>query len=285
MGFEEVVEAIAADVARDYRVELEEARALVEPALRRDAKLARALETAESLRAARRTRAFKDARKKARNDVYYRLRQYKRTDLEPLVERLRAADEADVGPLTEAILEAHSSTRERLKDRARFARRLLQVVGDARSVVDVGGGVCALMFPFERAPRLERYLALDRDRAATAAVGAFAARRPEPRLAGERWSLDQGWSTRPERHDVALLFKIIPVIARQAPAALDILAKTPARRLVLSGSRVALAKKSSIEARERARIDRWIAEHGFVPTGERFELEEEFFVVVERPEG
>ena len=111
--FEELLAAIVDDVFEDYRIDREDARALLEPLLAKDAKLGAAMKKAKDLDALRRTRAFKDARKKARHAVYYALRQYKRDDLASLVAQLSTAAPEDAPRLREAILAAHSSTRER----------------------------------------------------------------------------------------------------------------------------------------------------------------------------
>ncbi|MEM7674803.1 MAG: hypothetical protein AAF449_02240 [Myxococcota bacterium] len=280
VSLEQIVAVIVDDVVADYRIDPEAAHDLIAPLLSKDAKLNKAAAKAKDTDGLCRTRAFKEARKKARNIVYYTLRQYKRTDLSPLVEQLREAD--NVAASARDILDAHSSTRERLVSREAFAEKILDAIGPAKRVLDVGGGVAALMFPFERAPTLELYLSLDRDAAVTEAVQAYAARRPEPRLFARQWALKDGWNPLDAPFDVALLLKIVPVVARQDPALLHLLAATPARRLVISGSRVALTKKASIEDRERRLLERWITDHGLVFTGQTFELEEELFLIVER---
>lgn len=284
--FEAALAAIVEDVVADYRVGRDEARTLVAPALGKDPKLKKALAKAADLPALERTRAFKDARKKARNDVYYALRQYKRSSgpsLEALADAIRSAGSpAAFEAAVEAALEAHSSTRERRPSRATLDAALAPWLEGARGVLDVGCGVYPLMFPWAE-HALERYVALDRDAASVAALEAFAAARPEPRLEARRWRLEDGWSDVDEDFDVALLLKIVPVVARQAPALLETLARAPARRLIVSGSRVALAKKASIEARERALLLRFADEHGFAVRGAPAVLEEELVFVLERP--
>ena len=74
----------------------------------------------------------------------------------------------------------------------------------------------------------------------------------------------------------------MPVVARQTPGLLGTLAAVPARRMVVSGSRVALTKRSSIEDRERGLLERWFSEHDLEPTGDVMALDEELVFVVER---
>ncbi|MEM9557169.1 MAG: hypothetical protein AAGC60_23120 [Acidobacteriota bacterium] len=305
LELDSVVDALAADVASDYRIEPAEARTLLRPLVERDTKLRKALTKAPDLVGLQRMRAYRDARKKARKEVYYILRQYKRAtpsgdDLPTLTEALRGAEDADaVESAARALLEAHSSTRERLSGRASFDRQLLAALGAPRSILDVGGGVYPLMFPFSALAasspkKLERYVALDRDAAVTDAVAAYAAAHtaahPDSDLAttleAYRWDLRDGWSAMeapPGGFDVALLLKVVPVVARQEPALLDVLASTPARRLVVSGSRVALAKKTDIEHRERTLLRRWAEAHDFRPIGDEILVDEEFALVLEPP--
>jgi 16S rRNA (guanine(1405)-N(7))-methyltransferase len=145
------------------------------------------------------------------------------------------------------------------------------------------------MFPFGAlGEELDLYQALDRDAEGIEALRAVAEARSESRLAAFRWDLAEGWNTlaqmepaaHVERFDVALLLKVVPVVARQEPRLLDVLARTPARRLVVSGSRVALARQATIERRERGVLQRWIHRHGFAVIGE-FAVEEEFAYVLE----
>jgi 16S rRNA (guanine(1405)-N(7))-methyltransferase len=290
-----IVEALAEEAIADYRIDLSVARELIAEALRHDRKLREAAAKESDLDRLRRTRAFRDARGKVRKKVYYTLRQYKGcspsgTGLSALIRELRTASGPDQVERTAGeILALHSSTRERLASREAFDRHLLAAIGRPRTVLDVGSGVYPLMFPFGALGEdLDLYLALDRDAEVIEALRAFAAVRPESRLAAFPWDLTEGWgalsrmeqAARVERFDVAFLFKVVPVVARQEPGLLETLARTPARRLVVSGSRVALAKQAAIERRERGVLERWIGSNGFEVIGE-FAVEEELAYVLE----
>jgi len=54
----------------------------------------------------------------------------------------------------------------------------------------------------------------------------------------------------PARCDLGLLLKVVPVVRRQSPELLPVLAAIPADRLVISGCRNAMAKRRDIERRE-----------------------------------
>lgn len=281
MTDDSLVEALVEEAVSDYRIDRPAAREIVEEVLRHDSKLLAAAAGQPDLRRLRRTRSFRDARKKVRKTVYYALRQYKRAagSLSGLAQQLTAAGPEDVGPLVQEILASHSSTRERQEVGRPFGEELLKRIGRPRTLLDVGCGVYPLMFPFGDAPDLDRYLALDRDAEAIEALRAFAGVSPEKRLEARRWELASGFDE--SEFDVALLLKLVPVIARQEPEALSILARVPARRLVVSGSRVALARQADIERRERSVLRRWIDGHGFEVVDEMV-FDDEFAFVLER---
>jgi 16S rRNA (guanine(1405)-N(7))-methyltransferase len=98
--------------------------------------------------------------------------------------------------------------------------------------------------------------------------------------AAERWTaaFDRGL---PDRCDVGLLLKVVPVVARRSPALLPTLAETPADRLVVSGSRVAMTRHQDIERREVALLRRFFAAHGLVETA-AFRTADEVGFLVER---
>jgi hypothetical protein len=117
------------------------------------------------------------------------------------------------------------------------------------------------------------------------ALEAFAARRGDA-FSVRAWSIADGWepllrASGIAMFDVALMLKLVPVVARQEPEHLAILAAVPARRIVVSGSREAMAKRRSIARRERAVLDDFIAGAGWRVTAES-ETPDEFFLAVER---
>ena len=81
-----------------------------------------------------------------------------------------------------------------------------------------------------------------------------------------RWELAEGWGpvqqADSEPFEVALLLKIVPVVRRRQPGLLDLLARVPARKLLVTGSRQAMVKHTSIERREHAVIREFAVGHG-----------------------
>ncbi|HUR53494.1 MAG TPA: hypothetical protein VMZ71_05165 [Gemmataceae bacterium] len=283
------VGVIVAQATRQYRLDAAAAAALIRDVLARDAEFRRAAEAAESGEKLIRTRAFKDAAAAAKKHVYYSLRRYRppasEGDAAAALEQLRtlpsggAADARDVLARTVAV--GHRSTAERLHSLDEFYAALFAAVGTPRSILDIGCGVQPLLFPFDEAGRrVERYLALDKDPQAVEAVEAYARARGDGRLSAVRSDLSGGWPAGCGEFDLALMLKLIGVVERQDRELLDVLAHAPARRWVVSGSKVALAKQQDIERRERATLRRFVELAGRRVVGE-FGAGEEFALVVE----
>ena len=283
------VAVIVAQVTRQYRLDAAAATALIREVLARDPAFRLAAEAAESGEKLVRTRAFKDASAAAKKHVYYSLRRYRPPASEgeaaAALEQLRTlpaggtADARDA--LARTVAAGHRSTAERLQSLDEFYSALFAAVGTPRSILDVGCGVQPLLFPFDGAGQcVERYLALDKDPQAAEAVEVYARARADGRLTAVRSDLSGGWPAECDEFDVALMLKLISVVERQERELLDVLAHAPARRWVVSGSKVALAKQQDIERRERATLRRFLELAGRRVVGE-FGAGEEFALVVE----
>lgn len=291
---EVLVQDLAAQVTRQYRIVDGEAAALVSQCLARDRALATAIESAGTADQVRRTRAYRDAAREAKRTVYYHLRRYR--PAEPAAaEALRALEGTPAGtPMptlggrAREVAACHVSTRERLADLDGFLAQLAAHAGRPRTVVDVGCGVFPLVFPLDDQPGagVEQLWTLDRDEAALRAVTAYARARADRRVRAVRWDVRDGWGALarhdpPERFDLALLLKVVPVIARQDPAALATLAAVPAELLVVSGSATAMTRRRDIRRREAGVIRRFLAAHD-LRTVATFEAADELCYVAAR---
>lgn len=274
---------LAGELAADYRITQERALEMVEAALRADTALRAAALAEPSLALLMRRRLFRDARKKLRKTLYYDLRRYQQADdLPSLARRLAVASAEERPGLVAQALASHVSTRERLPDREAFDAALAPHLGAVRRLLDVGCGLYPLMAPWLALAHLDGYWALDRESTTIAVLQAFA--QAEPRLQAQVFELAQGWGLFADEppFDLAVMLKLIPVVARQEPEQLALLAQVPARRLLLSGSRIALAKRRDIERRERQVLNHWCQEWGFRVV-EEWTVGEEFLQLVERP--
>jgi hypothetical protein len=264
-----LVDELLAAIMSQYRIDANEASQIVRKSLSANRRLADAAGATDTPEKLRRTRAFKDAAAEAKRRVYHELRRYHGGEsLAKLVRESEAhgfAASPDGGEsLTRRIAEAHASTRERLPHEAVFYDAVAAALGESRTVLDVGCGVQPLRFPFTRLPRLAKYAAIDSQAKDIAAVARFAAAMTSPSLRVWQYGLQDGWlpvlaRAGLEMFDAALFLKFVPVIARQDRPLLAVLRDTPARRWIVTGSVNSLAKRTSIERRERGVIERFLA--------------------------
>ncbi len=273
---------LAEEVCRSYKLGPDEAAERILAVWLADRAFCAALAAAPDAEKFTRTRVYKDAATRARKAIYFSLRRYRADDgaLAAACEKLAALPkDGDAAPLLNTIACNHASTAERADHLETFWNEIFPVLGAARSLIDVGSGVLPVLFPFARAPSLERYLACDRDGAAIRAVEAYAAWRGDGRLVARQWDLKDGWIAG-QGFDVALMLKIVPVVKRQEPALLDILARVPARRVILTGSKEALVKRRAIARREKNVIESFAQQAGFRILA-RFETPDEIGLVAE----
>jgi 16S rRNA (guanine(1405)-N(7))-methyltransferase len=246
--------------------------------------------TAQKLR---RTSAFKKAASAAKKKIYYHLRNY-RSDtlqLEHLIDELeQATPDTPIEKQNEiiaSIINGHASTRERLVSQHEFYRRLSELVEPPRNILDIGCGVHPLMFPFdaEFSKRIDRYIAADKNGKDIACIRQFSRLQQNKNLVGVQWDISDGWSalaneTGCHQYDFAFIMKVVPVVGRQARELLTVLSETPAPRWLLTGSRVAMAKRRSIERRERRALEEFVTLAGRTVKHE-FVVDEEFAWIVE----
>lgn len=284
--FDALVNAEVDAALAKYRGERKAARALFGEVLGSDLKVlaARTKADARGEPVARvvRTKAWKQAVKRARKQLYADLRRFVKADvdLRALATQLGGLlPGADATPLRDAVLAGHASTAER--GPAASWEPLWAAwrphLGGARRVLDVGGGVFALGLP---APELgfSSVHVIERDPGCVAALKAWGGRHPW--LTAERWSLEDGVDCLEGTYDLALLLKVLPVFARQDRAHLQALAALPARRWLVSGSAEALARKQDISRRELAVLHRVLSQLGKSVVAE-FRLGSELFFVAE----
>ncbi|HMG05211.1 MAG TPA: hypothetical protein VK581_07095 [Chthoniobacterales bacterium] len=241
----------------------------------------------------KRTRIFQQALTNAKRQAYHELRRYTsdskhQSMLLSQIENANTSNPEEIRRLALELAYTHASTRERFHHREEFYRTLLVLLGKPRTILDVGCGLNPLLHPLDKPSPLTLYVGADKDPNAIAAVGAYARSLKERRLMAVKWNISEGWKrlisiSGISEFDVAYLFKLVPVIQRQSPELLRILSDTPARLLVVTGSRVALAKRQSIERREHSVLLRFSAAAGRQVRDE-FSVGEEFGFVLNKRE-
>ncbi len=288
-GFEKAVDTTVAGVLRRYRAREDVAERIVRETLRENPALVSALEAETDFARVERTRAFKDFQKTARKKVYYALRRYRDGDEEHGVQELEALrDDERVAAANwmRALAGSHVSTRERQGHLESFHGAIADALGDPHNILDVGSGVMPLIFEFARFPSLEAYWACDRDPVAVRILDAAARFLGVGRLHALSFEIEQGWApvleaAGVERFDVALLLQLVPVVKRRNPACIEILARTPARRLVVTGARQSMTRRRDVSARERRTLLDFAAAGGYSVQSE-FETPGEIGLVLER---
>jgi ribosomal RNA methyltransferase FmrO len=289
----QLADDLADAVVRRYRLDRAETLAAIRAEFSRRPALLDAAEKAIGLDDIKRMRVYRDAAEAVKKNLYYGLRQYLRKPSvadqdSPELAQLTAnsAPSERLGAIQRAARE-HVSTSERLAHLPEFFEQLMSMIGVPETIVDVGCGVLPILAPLDGTVRaIREYWALDKDRAAMTAVREYARLRADDRVRPLEWSLSEGWARAhdaglPRRCDVGLLLKVVPVVARRSSALLTVLAATPADRLVISGSRFAMAKHQDIERRETRLLRRFIATHGLREL-DSFRTPDEIVFLVER---
>ena len=291
---DDLLARLAADFADQvtarYRIDRADAVAMILAEWQGRPRLVAAAAGASSPAEVRRLRIYQDAAAATKRDIYRRLRRYRAagTAFDDAVRALATLapgcpPDLLAGRVT-AIAAAHVSTAERLPHLGEFLAALTAAAGAFETVVDAGCGVLPLLFPLDAGVR--GYWAMDKDHRAITALREYARVRADQRIRPLHWNIADGWQPAfdaglPARCDLGLLLKVVPVVRRQDPGLLRGLAAIPADRLVISGSRTAMAKRRDIERRETRELQRFCAEHALTEIG-RFRTADEVCLVVQR---
>lgn len=281
---DEVAQVLAGELARKYRLAEEDALARVHAAIAADSAFRQAAANAPNLRALTRTSVYTQFRRALAARTYDLLRTYHRDQgtRDQILATLETAPPAQFPEIARQLAALHVSTAERLPHLADFLDGLLPHLRNAATILDAGCGLLPLLLPLGAELRPAVYTALDRDRSSVETLSRWAAANRLPFLEPRQWILADGWQHLPvATHDVALLLKLVPVIDRQERDRLPLLARVPARRLVLSGSRTAMVKRRTIERRERAVLERFLHALPHRPVAE-FQTGDELVLVVDR---
>ena len=288
----QVADDLAAMFVKDYKCSLQEARDFFYNNIIKNRNVSSLIETVASEKQLLKNATFKNFVKQHKKELYYRLRQYKgdSESRQELLETLRSAEadpsESSRVSLLGDLAKFHVSSQERFVENNLLYDQLASVMDNVHSVVDAGCGVQPLFFPHDRFSRVEKYLALDKDKESVGLMNAFKNTFSAqydwlfPRV----WNISEGWSTvcveqSVKTFDLALLFKLVPVVKRTSPALLQQLADVPAETIIISGVKESMVKKHDIERKERKAIDSFIKDTGRNKT-EEFELGNEFFIIL-----
>lgn len=201
-----------------------------------------------------------------------------------LLARLRAAyaaaDVAQVEAACRVALGYHASTRERLPIVDQFYRRVFEVTGPPRRLLDLGCGLAPLSLPWMRLGVGVEYYAYDVDVSAMGFVNEVFRLAGLPALAEAR---DVVARPPDETADVALLLKCLPTIEQQGGSAEALVAGLEVRHVVVSYPVRSLGGREKGMARTyEARFRDLIADRGW--RVERLDFGTELVFVVDRGE-
>jgi hypothetical protein len=233
----------AEGIIKRYKMPVENVKSKILEDLKGNSSLLTVIENSENLRDVQRTRNYKDFSKKIRKDIYYELRQYRQSG--------------------GSSAEDHVSTKERSPYVQEFNDRLYAHLSEAEYIIDIGGGVFPLTFPFDRYTNLKKYVWIDKD------VKAFDTLRELkiPKLVLFNGAIgEKPWEhyLPPEvvQFDAALMIKLVSVINRQERALIPTLVSVPAKVLVVTAPKESMTKKENIEKREKEVLKRFIDQSG-----------------------
>jgi 16S rRNA (guanine(1405)-N(7))-methyltransferase len=283
---QELAVMLATKVIKKYRVDQARAVAMAIGYFEKKPELLKLVSSATQLKSVTRTRIYKDAERDVTRKIYYDLRRYQeQDDISCLIDALSQAQTPEALEAARlALVRNHVSTSERLAHTQEFWQSMFQHWGQPRRVLDVGCGILPLLFPFDDMP-LEQYVALDKSADSVSTISAYQKSHNITGLSTAQWSIDQGWDVIHDPQeglfDVAFLLKLVPVVARQEPESLSILARTPAKRLIVTGCKTAMVKQKDISRRERIIVLDFVEQAG-LEVLETFETPDEIGFVLSR---
>ena len=245
-------------ILKTYKIERAQIEKLLQEKLAKDTKLLAVIETKNAPSEVARTAEYKRFIKDLKKDVYYGLRKYFQVPV------------ADTNNFLE-LTKSHVSTKERLEDLAEFNKIFTKSIARYEHILDIGGGLYPLIFPFDKAVNLKTYTWIDKNKQSFETMNsisdALQTKNPtvEFRFFGESIG-DRPWKdylpAGVADFDLALMLKLIPVVQRQQRELIPLLLTVPAKSFLVTGSRYALTKNMDIEGRERKVIKDFIEKSG-----------------------
>jgi 16S rRNA (guanine(1405)-N(7))-methyltransferase len=216
-----------------------------------------------------RARNVEDAVKRVKRRLHQAVGAYRgAADAERVLAPIRAAWTGDLADLAfraacATALARHASTAERLPHLDRFFGPIWELTGGPpRTLLDLGCGLGPLSLPWMGLAPDAMYRACDADRRSLAVVEGFLSLVSQPAAVDARDVVASG--PPPERVDVALLLKLVPLLDRQDPlAASRCLGSLDAAHAVVSFPARSLGgRQRGMETTYRRRLDDLVAELG-----------------------
>lgn len=207
---------------------------------------------------------FKKFIKNAKKDIYYDLRQYRDpaqiTAENKILEEIAVlnANSPELTNLFKKLTAMHVSTSERTLYLEAFNMQLYSLIpnpNQIHTILDVGGGVYPLTFPFDYFENVKEYIWVDKDKQAQKVVDVFAKKMGIPITT---LCKDISQITWPKNIDLCIMLKTVPVVWRQNSENINVLAQIQAKQILITGNKEALTKRENIEKRENTVISKFI---------------------------
>jgi len=260
----EIFEEDVQKILKNYKVDRKDLMLIVQNHLEKDAQLTKLLNEKTNSKDIFRSAVYKNFIKTLKKDIYYSLRKYYQT--------------TPVDNTAKDLAKTHVSTKERLPYLDSFNMQLKEWAQDIDTIVDLGGGVYPLIFPFTNLPNIKKYIWIDKDKTAAQAVIDFAKTLTNVELTVHEHPIatypPEYYEYDPQ-HTLVLMFKLIPVIWRQEESLIEYLVKFPAKKILITASKEAMTKKQNIERREDVTLNKFIARTNKTVMG-KLDIENEF---------
>jgi hypothetical protein len=279
MDLDVFIEGEALKIIKKYKISRKEAEVFLRSKLEGSSLLSEAIKGSTELKDIYRLREYKVFIKTVKKDIYYHLRRY-------LVSE--AAEENTLGYEEKELSQTHISSREREPYLKEFNKQVLAYCGAVKNIIDIGGGVFPVTFPFRKFKNLENYVWVDKDKRAYKHLKELSKNLVLP---GQKLILfnesigDRPWEEflpkNVKEFDLGLMIKLIGVVWRQERELLDFLIDVPAKKILVTAPKEAMTKKEDIRRREDWVLHRYIEQGGFRITG-KINVENEFGYFLER---
>jgi 2-polyprenyl-3-methyl-5-hydroxy-6-metoxy-1,4-benzoquinol methylase len=242
-------EALATE--KKYKISYDAALEKLEHYFSINTDLVDTFESSTSIKQFKKSSVYKSFIKKTRESIYYSLRHYfdQGTSFKDLL--IKYAKDGD----PQSILATHASTRERASYADDFTQTVASITNKDLSVVDIGAGVFPLSLPLAQLP-YKKYLAIENQKDSVEALKLYKEHLPkdsfevfEGNFTTISWSeyLKEG-----ELFDTAIMLKLISVVKRHSEEEFELLAKTPAKKYLVSIPKTSMTKNEDISRRETA---------------------------------
>ncbi|MGG4551381.1 hypothetical protein [Paenibacillus humicus] len=287
-------------VTKRYKIDQSTLRDVFLDCVQKNIELAALIERENDIKKIKRTKIYSKFENSLKKKIYMDLRRYYQNK-EEIEEKLSDLFEARSTTLTnktmltddpldplQNLLLSHVSTKERIHDCDILYDTLSPYLDNTDNIIDIGCGIHPLLAYRQlkkELSSLRHYIAIDKDQTSIKIVNSFAELNNQQSLIAHKWDLAGGWNdlykiTGIKQYDFAFMMKLLPLLSKQNRELVSNLKQTPAKFILVTGSKTSLTKKINIEKRESAIINDFIQNVGWKKV-HKINLSEEFGWIVQ----